>query len=98
MAHQGDRELLTRCTELGIAFVPFFPIGGGFQPLDSPGVTAVAERHGATPAQIAQAWLLSLAPNMLLIPGTGSLEHLEENVAAAGIELSSADVAELAGS
>jgi aryl-alcohol dehydrogenase-like predicted oxidoreductase len=97
VAQQGDTELLTRCTELGIAFVPFFPIGGGFQPLDSPALAAVATRHGATPAQIAQAWLLGLAPNMLLIPGTGSLEHLEENVAAAGIELSAADLAELGG-
>jgi aryl-alcohol dehydrogenase-like predicted oxidoreductase len=92
--HQADTELLTRCVDLGIAFVPFFPLGGGFQPLDAPNVLKVAERHGATPTQIAQAWLLAVAPNLLLIPGTGSLDHLEENIAAGAIELTAEDRAE----
>jgi pyridoxine 4-dehydrogenase len=94
--HQSDTALVDRCVELGAAFVPFFPIGGGFQPLDSPGVLKVAARLDATPAQVAQAWLLSVSPNLLLIPGTGSLEHLEENVAAGGLRLSPGDLADLA--
>ncbi|MFL6113979.1 MAG: oxidoreductase [Catenulispora sp.] len=93
--HQGDADLLQRCTDLGIAFVPFFPIGGGFQPLDAPAVAQVAARHGATPAQIAQAWLLSTSPNLLLIPGTGSQKHLEENVAAGELTLTNEDIATL---
>ncbi|WP_194903987.1 oxidoreductase [Catenulispora rubra] len=94
--HQVAATLLGRCAELGIAFVPYFPIGGGFQPLDSPGVLKVAARLDATPAQVAQAWLLAISPNMLLIPGTGSLEHLEENVAAGALRLSAEDFADLA--
>jgi aryl-alcohol dehydrogenase-like predicted oxidoreductase len=94
--HQGDTALLTRCTERGIAFVPFFPIGGGFQPLDAPGLLKVAGRRNVTPAQIAQAWLLARSPNMLLIPGTGSLDHLEENVAAGRLNLTAEDLADLA--
>ena len=94
--HRSDAELLDRCVEEGIAFVPFFPIGGGFQPLDAPGVLKVAARLDAAPAQVAQAWLLSVSPNLLLIPGTGSLEHLEENVAAGALRLSDEDFADLA--
>ena len=94
--HQGDAGLLRRCVELGIAFVPFFPIGGGFQPLDAPVLLKVAERHQATAAQVAQAWLLAHAPNILLIPGSGSLDHLEENVAAQHLVLTPEDLADLA--
>ncbi|GAA1994943.1 oxidoreductase [Catenulispora subtropica] len=93
--HQTDTALLARCTEQHIAFVPFFPIGGGFQPLDAPSLLKVASRLEATPAQVAQAWLLSVSPNILLIPGTGSLEHLEENVAAGALRLSPEDLADL---
>ena len=94
--HRGDAELLRRCAGRGIAFVPFFPLGGGFQPLDAPAVARVAARRGATPAQIAQAWLLQTSPNLLLIPGTGSLEHLEENVAAGDIVLTDEELTALA--
>ncbi len=75
----------------GIAFVPFFPLGSAFaqdnQVLGNPNVRATAERLGATPAQIALAWTLGLAPNVLLIPGTSSVAHLEENLAAADVAL-----------
>jgi aryl-alcohol dehydrogenase-like predicted oxidoreductase len=94
--HQGDATLLRRCADLGIAFVPFFPIGGGFQPLNAPGVLRVAARLAATPAQVAQAWLLAVSPNLLLIPGTGSVDHLEENIAAGALRLSAEDLADLA--
>ena len=93
---RGDAELLRRCADLGIAFVPFFPLGGGFQPLDAPAVAEAAARHGATPAQIAQAWLLRTSANLLLIPGTGSLKHLEENVAVGDIVLTDEEVTALA--
>ncbi|WP_199441613.1 oxidoreductase [Umezawaea beigongshangensis] len=75
----------------GIAFVPFFPLGG-FQPLDLSRVRAVADGHGATVHQIALAWLLHRSPNVLVIPGTSSIAHLEENVAAGGLTLSEEDL------
>ncbi|NUP51709.1 MAG: oxidoreductase [Catenulispora sp.] len=93
---QDDADLLRRCTDLAIAFVPFFPLGGGFQPLSAPAVTRAAAQHGATPAQIVQAWLLQTSANLLLIPGTGSLEHLEENVAAGDITLTDEEMTALA--
>ncbi|GAA4937173.1 aryl-alcohol dehydrogenase-like predicted oxidoreductase [Nonomuraea thailandensis] len=74
--------------------MPFFPVGG-FQPLTAARLDAVAARHGATVPQVALAWLLARSPNILLIPGTGSPVHLEENVAAGTLELSPADLAEL---
>ncbi|MET0906847.1 MAG: aldo/keto reductase, partial [Tardiphaga sp.] len=70
----------------GIAYVPFFPLGG-FTPLQSSTLSAVATRLGATPMQVALAWLLRRAPNILLIPGTSSPAHLRENLAAARLEL-----------
>jgi aryl-alcohol dehydrogenase-like predicted oxidoreductase len=83
--------LLERCRSDGIPFVPFFPLGSAFDPskpvLAHPAVRATAERLGAMPSQVAMAWLLALAPNTLLIPGTSSLEHLEENMAAADLVL-----------
>ncbi len=83
--------MLEECWARGIAFVPFFPLGSAFSPnnavLGSPQVVRTAQRLGHTPAQVALAWMLSLRPNVLLIPGTSSVRHLEENLAVAGIEL-----------
>jgi len=70
----------------GIAYVPFFPLGG-FTPLQSSTLSDVAQRLGATPMQVALAWLLRRAPNILLIPGTSSLAHLRENLAASELQL-----------
>jgi pyridoxine 4-dehydrogenase len=70
----------------GIAYVPYFPLGG-FSPLQSSTLSEVARRLGATPMQVALAWLLRRAANMVLIPGTSSLGHLRENLAAAGLDL-----------
>jgi pyridoxine 4-dehydrogenase len=88
----GSAAVLERCQELGLGFLPWRPISGGGV---SEKVEAIAERHDATSLQIAIAWLLARSPVMLPIPGTSSVEHLEENVAAAGIELSDEEVAEL---
>jgi aryl-alcohol dehydrogenase-like predicted oxidoreductase len=82
--------LLRACEQRGIAFVPFFPLGASFganRLLGNADLVAVAQRLGATPAQVALAWVLALAPNTLLIPGTASLAHLEENLAAATVDL-----------
>jgi aryl-alcohol dehydrogenase-like predicted oxidoreductase len=91
LADRGSLPLLRACAERGIAFVPFFPLGSAFGGqslvLGDPAVLATAERLGATPAQVALAWLLALAPNTLLIPGTSSVTHLEENLAAASLTL-----------
>src|SRR5947209_7275451 len=88
---RASLPILTACAERGIAFVPFFPLGSAFHGvnpvLTHPGVTATAARLGATPAQVALAWILALAPNTLLIPGTSSLAHLEENLAAGSVTL-----------
>ncbi|QFG20579.1 aldo/keto reductase [Actinomadura sp. WMMB 499] len=91
-----DAAMLAECEAAGIACVPYFPLGGFGIP-DDARVARVAERHGATPAQILLAGLLALSPVMLAIPGTGSLEHLEENIAAAGLRLTAEDLAELSG-
>lgn len=91
LADRSSMPLLEECTSRGIAFVPFFPLGSGFvRPnpvLDDEHVRHIAERLGITPAQVALAWTLRLAPNVLLIPGTSSVRHLEENLAVADIEL-----------
>jgi pyridoxine 4-dehydrogenase len=88
---RSSEPLLWACARRAIAFVPFFPLGSAFgdtnRVLTHPGVTTTAARLGATPAQIALAWLLAFAPNTLLIPGTGSLAHLEENLRAGTVEL-----------
>ncbi|HBZ1364721.1 TPA: oxidoreductase [Klebsiella pneumoniae] len=91
-----DRNMLLTCEASGIAFCPFFPLGGGMGEIDDGRLTRAAKRHGATPAQVALAWLLASSPVMLAIPGTGSVKHLEENVAALGIRLTDEDHAELA--
>ncbi|GIH79128.1 oxidoreductase [Planobispora longispora] len=93
---RGGIELLAQCEEAAIAFVPFFPLGGGRRPIDAARLARVMARHRATAAQIALAWLLASSPAVLAIPGTGSLEHLEENAGAGRIRLTSQDLAELA--
>jgi pyridoxine 4-dehydrogenase len=91
VADRASMPVLEECYARGIAFVPFFPLGSAFGPsnpvLDSRQVIQTAQRLGHTPAQVALAWLLSLRPNVLLIPGTSSVRHLEENLAVSGIEL-----------
>jgi pyridoxine 4-dehydrogenase len=86
VAHREDDSLIDELARAGIAYAPFFPLGG-FTPLQSTELSEVAKRLGATPMQVALAWLLRRAPNILLIPGTSSLEHLRENLAAASLEL-----------
>jgi aryl-alcohol dehydrogenase-like predicted oxidoreductase len=92
--------VLRACTERGIAFVPFFTVAGdrrqsGGAGTESPQLLEVAKRHGATAAQVRLAWTLRQAPNVLVIPGTGSPVHLEENVAAASLRLDAEDLARL---
>jgi pyridoxine 4-dehydrogenase len=96
LAHRHDDAFIEDLARQGIAYVPFFPLGG-FSPLQSSILSSVADRFGVTPMQIALAWLLHRAPNILLIPGTSSLVHLHENLAAAELTLSSQDLAELNG-
>jgi aryl-alcohol dehydrogenase-like predicted oxidoreductase len=88
---RSSEDVLKLCRERGMAFVPFFPLGSAFPRsnpvLGSPQVIDTAARLGHTPAQVALAWLLNLRPNVLLIPGTSSVRHLEENMAVADIEL-----------
>lgn len=96
LAHRQDDALIDELAEAGIAYVPYFPLGG-FSPLQSGTLSRVAERLGATPMQVALAWLLQRAPNILLIPGTSSLGHLRENVAAAELALPEDALAELNG-
>lgn len=94
LAHRHDDALIDRLAVEGVAYVPFFPLGG-FTPLQSSSLSAVAERLGTTPMSVALAWLLQRSPNILLIPGTSQVAHLRENVAGAGISLSDDDLAEL---
>ena len=94
LVYRHDDELIDMLAEEGIAYVPFFPLGG-FSPLQSAALTAVAARLGATPVSVALAWLLRRSPNILLIPGTSSAAHLRENAAGAGLPLSDDDLAEL---
>jgi len=94
VARREDDDLVELTARQGIAYVPYFPLGG-FTPLQSDGLHSVAERLGATPMAVALAWLLQRSPNMLLIPGTSSVAHLRENVAGAALELPAEAVAEL---
>ncbi|MFF1460738.1 aldo/keto reductase [Streptomyces sp. NPDC058330] len=96
-SYADDPELLAECEAAGIAFVPFFLLGGGGNPLDTERLGKVAARLGATPAQVQIASLLALSPSVLAIPGTGSLDHLEENCAAGGLVLGDEDLAYLRG-
>lgn len=96
LVHRHDGALVDDLAKAGIAYVPFFPLGG-FSPLQSSALSAVAEQLSATPMQVAQAWLLRRSPNILLIPGTSSVAHLRENLAAADVVLSDAVMAQLEG-
>lgn len=96
LAHRDDDALIDDLARDGIAYVPFFPLGG-FSPLQSSTLSDVATRLGATPMQVALAWLLKRSPNILLIPGTSSIGHLRENLAVTDVELSDAVMAELDG-
>jgi pyridoxine 4-dehydrogenase len=91
---RSSQAVLDLCEELGIAFIPWAPVGG-HSPGQGKGLDAVAERRGISTVQVAIAWQLARSPQMLPIPGTGSLDHLEDNVAAAALELSDEDRAEL---
>ncbi|WP_144119143.1 oxidoreductase [Catellatospora sichuanensis] len=94
VARRDDDDLVDRCAREGMAFTPFFPLGG-FTPLQSGVLDDIAARLGATPHQVALAWLLQRSPTILLIPGTSSREHLRENIAAADLDLPADVVAEL---
>ena len=94
LAHRADDALIDELAAQGIAYVPFFPLGG-FTPLQSSTLSAVAESLEATPMQVALAWLLHRSPNILLIPGTSSVEHLRENVKAAELQIPPETMAEL---
>jgi aryl-alcohol dehydrogenase-like predicted oxidoreductase len=87
LANRDDDSLIDALSRQGIAYVPFFPLGG-FTPLQSSTLSNVASRLGATPMQVALAWLLHRSPDILLIPGTSSVAHLRENLAAANLALS----------
>jgi aryl-alcohol dehydrogenase-like predicted oxidoreductase len=91
LADTSGEDLFEVCRSDRVPFVPFFPLGSAFNPenpvLTAASVEVTAQRLGATPAQVALAWLLQRAPTVLLIPGTSSLQHLEENLAAADLEL-----------
>jgi pyridoxine 4-dehydrogenase len=94
VAHRVDDELLESLAAQGIAYVPYFPLGG-FTPLQSSALQSVAARLDTTPMSVALAWLLQRSPNILLIPGTSSVAHLRENVAGVGLTLSEDDLSEL---
>jgi aryl-alcohol dehydrogenase-like predicted oxidoreductase len=96
LAHRTDDPVIDELSRASIAYVPFFPLGG-FTPLQSSTLASVARRVGATPMQVALAWLLRRAPNLLLIPGTSSVAHLRENVAAAVLDLPDDAIGELNG-
>ena len=96
LAHRTDDTLIDDLARDGIAYVPFFPLGG-FSPLQSSTLSDVAQRLGVTPMQVALAWLLRRAPNILLIPGTSSVAHLRENLSVAELDLPDEAVAALDG-
>ena len=94
VAQRGDDRFIDDLAAQGIAYVPYFPLGG-FSPLQSAALNAAAASLRATPMQVALAWLLQRAPNILLIPGTSSIGHLRENLAAATLKLPTETIAEL---
>jgi aryl-alcohol dehydrogenase-like predicted oxidoreductase len=94
LAHRADEQLIADLGQQGIAYVPFFPLGG-FTPLQSDTLSGVAARLNASPLRVALAWLLQRAPNLLLIPGTSSVAHLRENLTASGLVLTPELLAEL---
>lgn len=91
LAYRRDDDLIDALAEQGIAYVPFFPLGG-FSPLQSAALSAAAARLNSTPMSVALAWLLQRSPNILLIPGTSSVAHLRENLAGAGLPLSDKEI------
>jgi pyridoxine 4-dehydrogenase len=91
IAARGDDPIVDACATAGIAYVPFFPVGG-YQPLTAERLVTVADRLGASVPQVALAWLLARSPNIMLIPGTSSLAHLEQNIAAGEIKLTEDDL------
>jgi aryl-alcohol dehydrogenase-like predicted oxidoreductase len=95
LVDRASEDVLNHCEQHGIGFVPWFPLAAGALTQGKTILTGIANRLGATPGQVALAWVLKRSPNMLPIPGTGRISHLEENVAAAGLELSDADFAAL---
>jgi pyridoxine 4-dehydrogenase len=95
LVDRGSEDVLDHCEKHGIGFIPWFPLGAGGLARSKATLVAIAQRYGASTGQIALAWLLKRSPVMLPIPGTSKVKHLEENVAAADIELSDADFAEL---
>jgi aryl-alcohol dehydrogenase-like predicted oxidoreductase len=96
LVHRVDDQLIDSLAAQGIAYVPYFPLGG-FSPLQEEGLNAVATRLNASPMAVALAWLLQRSPNILLIPGTSSVAHLRQNVAGAALTLSEEDLTELNG-
>ena len=94
LVHRKDDDFIDALADQGIFYVPFFPLGG-FSPLDEDLVHQVADKHSVTSMQVALAWLLQRSPNLLLIPGTSSVAHLEENVAAADLQLDDDELARL---
>jgi aryl-alcohol dehydrogenase-like predicted oxidoreductase len=94
IANRQDDELIDSLADQGISYAPYFPLGG-FSPLQSSTLSAVAERLGSTPMSVALAWLLHRSPNILLIPGTSSVAHLRDNVAGAGLQLDADTLREL---
>ena len=99
LVDRSDEEVVQLCARHGVAYVPYFPLGSAFpgmkKVVDLPAARSVAERLGVTPAQVGLAWLLAHSPNILLIPGTSSVDHLEQNLAIGAIELTPEDIAEL---
>lgn len=96
IVHRDDDELIDQLAAEGVAYVPYFPLGG-FTPLDTTELDKIAQKYDATGRQVALAWLLQRSPNILLIPGTSSMAHLEENVAAAELKLGDEDLEVLDG-
>ena len=100
VVNRSGEDVLELCRDREIAFVPYFPLGSAFsggprQLAADPVIAGVAERHGITPTQVALAWLLTRYERILLIPGTSSVAHLEENMAAGDVELDASDLEEL---
>jgi aryl-alcohol dehydrogenase-like predicted oxidoreductase len=94
LVHRADDPLVDALARQGIAYVPFFPLGG-FTPIQSAALETVARRLETTPMEVALAWLLARSPNLVLIPGTRSIEHLEQNLEAAARVLGPVEMAEL---
>jgi pyridoxine 4-dehydrogenase len=92
LAERGSEDVLARCEQAALAFVAWAPLAKGFLARDGSPLAGIARAHTATPAQVALAWLLGRAPKVVVIPGTASLAHLEENVGAAALELTPAEV------